>query len=91
MTDNNFLEQIKDITSTLCGIKDDDSVPKNIRTKMEKVMECLNQEGKEACLNINEALQELSEVSNDPNLPVYTMVEILNIISALEIANGASP
>lgn len=87
MVDDNFCEQLKNITSTLCGIRDDDSVPKNVRTRMEKVMNCLNQEDKEACLNINEALQELSEVSNDPNLPVYTRVEILNIISALEIAN----
>ena len=87
MIDDDFLRHLEDITSTLGEIKDDDSVPKNVRLKMEKVMDCLNQEEKEACLNINEALQELSEVSNDPNLPVYTRVEILNIISALEVAN----
>ncbi|MBU1204173.1 MAG: UPF0147 family protein [Nanoarchaeota archaeon] len=84
---NNSFENMKDITFTLSKIKDDVSVPKNVRIKIDKVVCCLNQEGKEIDLNVNEALQELDDLSNDPHLPVYTRVEILNIISALEVAN----
>lgn len=76
-------EEFINIISTLNVIKGDDSVPKNVRSKIDNAINCLNNDSKEACLKVDEILEELDEISNDPNLPNYTRVEILNIIGLL--------
>lgn len=72
-----------DIISTLSVIKEDDSVPRNVKNRIDTAINCLNKDGREDCLKVDEILQELDDISNDPNLPNYTRVEILNIISIL--------
>jgi uncharacterized protein (UPF0147 family) len=84
---NGSLDAMKNIVFTLSEIKEDSSVPRNIRVRVDKAICCLGQE-REVCLNVDEALQELEDVSNDPNLPIYTRIEILNIISSLEVFNS---
>jgi len=76
---DNFTE----IISTLCVIKEDDGVPKNVKSRIDNAISCLNNQNKESCLKVDQILQELDEISNDPNIPNYTRVEILNIISTL--------
>ena len=76
-------QEFTEIISNLTLIKEDDGVPKNIRSKIDGAILCLNKDGKEACLKVDEILQQLDEISNDPNIPTYTRVEILNIISVL--------
>ena len=76
-------EQIDLILNTLNLIKEDDSVPRNVKAKIESAICCLNDNEKDISLKINSVLQELDDVSNDKNLPNYTRVEILNIIGIL--------
>jgi len=76
-------EGFDNIILTLNVIKEDESVPRNVRSKIDNAISCLNNNNKEACLKIDEILQELDEISNDPNIPNYTRVEILNIIGVL--------
>lgn len=76
-------EDFTNIISTLSVIKEDDSVPKNIKSKIDNAINCLNNGNKEACLKVDEILEELDDISNDPNIPNYTRVEILNIIGLL--------
>ena len=76
-------EEFINIISTLSVIKEDDSVPKNVRSQIDNAINCLNNDSKEVCLKVDEILEELDEISNDPNLPNYTRVEILNIIGLL--------
>ena len=76
-------EGFDNIILTLNVIKEDESVPRNVRSKIDNAINCLNNNNKEACLKIDEILQELDEISNDPNIPNYTRVEILNIIGVL--------
>ena len=76
-------EQIDLILSALNLIKEDDTVPRNIKARIDSAICCLEDNGKEFPLKINSVLQELDEVSNDKNLPNYTRVEILNIIGIL--------
>lgn len=77
-------EEIDSILNILTLIKDDNSVPKNIKSKINSAICCLNNDEKELSLKINSVLQELDDVSNDKNLPPYTRVEILNLIGMLE-------
>ena len=75
-------EQINNIMTTLSFIKEDNSVPKNIRSKIDETINSFNIKG-DVSLKISKVLQELDEISNDPNLPIYTRIEILNIIGIL--------
>ena len=74
--------EINDIIIILQSIREDNSVPKNVKSKIDTTIVSLNSSC-EVSLRIDQALQELSEISNDPNVPAYTRIEILNIISAL--------
>ena len=74
--------EINDIIIILQSIREDNSVPKNVKSKIDTTIVSLNSSC-EVPLKIDRALQELSEISNDPNVPAYTRIEILNLISAL--------
>ena len=78
-------EKIEPILSEL---KDDVTVPKNIRTKIEKVLELLNDKT-EVQIKISKALNELEEIADDVNLQSYTRTQVWNVISLLEKINKA--
>ncbi|MEK6835429.1 MAG: UPF0147 family protein [Nanoarchaeota archaeon] len=75
-------KEIENILLALNFIKEDEGVPRNIRSKINETICCLN-ENKEFSLKIDKILQDLDEISTDPNLPIYTRVEILNMIGLL--------
>ena len=68
---------------TLSELKDDITVPKNVRLKVEKVMKLLNEET-EIDIKVSKALNELEEIADDVNLQSYTRSQVWNVISALE-------
>jgi uncharacterized protein len=73
----------KPILEILDRIINDRSVPKNIREAVEKAKNSLNSKEEEE-LKINTAIFELDEISNDPNMPLYTRTQIWNAVSLLE-------
>ncbi|MBI4159183.1 UPF0147 family protein [Candidatus Woesearchaeota archaeon] len=75
-------DELNDIITILQSIKEDNTVPKNVKSRIDSTIGSLNSEN-EVSLRIDKALQELSEISNDPNVPAYTRIEILNLISLL--------
>lgn len=77
-------ETLKEILTTLIQIKQDQTVPKNIRLKICDTIECLNNSDGNFELKIHKSLQELDELSNDSNIPPYTRAQIWNIVSLLE-------
>ena len=78
-------EQLTSIVLMLDNIKDDSTIPKNIRFRIDDTIQLL-EKNCEHCLKVSRALAELEEISNDPNIPIYTRIEILNIVSIL--SNG---
>ncbi len=75
------------IKRLLAEINDDRSVPRNIRNSIEEVKSDLNNEKLDVAVRINGAISILDEISNDPNIPVYTRTQIWNIVSMLEVVN----
>ena len=71
------------ISPMLSELKEDLTVPKNVRAKIEKVMGILNDKA-EMPIKVSKALNELEEVADDVNLQSYTRTQIWNLISALE-------
>jgi len=78
---------IETVNSMLDEINADRSVPKNIRLSVQKAREDLNNERLDIPVRINSAITILDEVSNDPNIPIYTRTHIWNIVSMLEVVD----
>ena len=81
-----MVEQISEVDiviSSLSEIQEDVTVPRNVRTKIESIINALK-EGVELSIKINKALNDLDELSSDVNLQAYTRTQIWNIMSVLE-------
>ena len=73
------------IIAILIQIEEDESVPRNVKVKVRSAIEELqDQNGKSAAVKADKVMQELDELSNDPNIPMYTRTQIWNVISNLE-------
>ena len=72
------------IMDSLAMIEEDNSVPKNVRSKIKDAMSLLlDENGKSAELKIDQVMQQLDELNDDPNLPPYTRTQIWNVVSTL--------
>ena len=72
------------IIQALCQIKDDRTVPKNIRSSCEECVNDLQNGQDDISVRLSTCISTLDEVSNDPNIPSYTRTQIWNIVSMLE-------
>lgn len=73
------------IIAILLQIEEDESVPRNVRLRVRGAIESLqDQKGKSAAVRADKVMQELDELSNDPNIPMYTRTQIWNVLSNLE-------
>jgi len=79
MTNDQILEAIE----ALDELRHDNTVPKNIKTKLETIISSLKDE-KEVSIMINRALNELDEISDNNNIQPYTRTQIWNVVSLLE-------
>lgn len=71
------------IVAMLTELRDDKTVPKNVRSKIEKIISFLNDES-EKDIRVSKALNELEEIADDVNLESYTRTQVWNVISGLE-------
>ncbi|NIM47375.1 MAG: hypothetical protein GTN40_04445 [Candidatus Aenigmarchaeota archaeon] len=64
-------------------IVNDRTVPRNIRTRCQESIEVLK-DGGDVAIRISTVISNMDEVSNDPNIPMYTRTQVWNIVSILE-------
>lgn len=76
-------EIIQNIVSNLNELKDDNSIPKNVKLRICDTIRLLENEG-DMCIKVNKALQHLDEISEDTNMQSYTRTQIWNVVSLLE-------
>jgi uncharacterized protein len=76
--------QFEQVIELLTQILDDRSVPKNIRENAQRSKESLLDEKNEISIRVDQAIQLLDEISEDPNMPIYTRTQIWNIVTLLE-------
>ncbi len=74
----------KDVIEVLNQIEVDFSVPKNVREKVKNATSALCVDDCEVKVKIDRSLQELDDISDDPNVPSYTKMQIWNVVSLLE-------
>ncbi len=78
---------IKEVIDVMIELMNDNTVPRNIKTKVEGIIKSL-QETKDKSMRINKALSILEEVSDDNNIQPYTRTQLWNIVSMLESLNA---
>jgi len=76
-------EELENVIQFLGELKDDSSVPKNVKESIVNIINILN-EKVDLSIRVNKALHELDDISNDPNLQPYTRMQIWNLVSMLE-------
>ena len=76
----NHLENVKEM---LGEIKEDSSVPRNIRSRIDVVISNMGKSDCELDIKVSRLLNDLEEISEDPNLPSYIRTEILMTIGIL--------
>lgn len=79
-------EEINNIIETLQELEEDATVPKNVRLKIQNIINSLK-EDTEKTIKISKALNELDEIADDVNLQSYTRTQIWNVVSVLEKIN----
>ncbi len=75
---------VKDIVASISELREDNTVPKNVKEKVQAVIQILNDEKEELSMRIDKALQILDDVAEDSNLQSYTRTQVWNIVSMLE-------
>lgn len=79
-------ERISNIIESLEELSQDNTVPRNIKSKVEEVATLLKGDDDEnLSIKINKALSTLDEISDDTNIQAYTRTQIWNIASLLEM------
>ncbi|MCD6371107.1 MAG: UPF0147 family protein [Candidatus Aenigmarchaeota archaeon] len=66
------------------AVINDRTVPRNIRNAVEEAKKEVQREGIEEEVKLATAVQILDEITNDPNMPLYTRTQIWNIVTQLE-------
>lgn len=74
---------IKEVIENLTQLQEDNTIPKNVRSKINDAILALK-EDKAIPVKVNKTLQELEEISENPNVPQYTRTQLWNIVSSLE-------
>jgi len=74
---------IETVLNVLDELKEDNTVPKNVRLKIEETIKILNEDS-EMEIRVSKVLHRLGEISEDVNLQSYTRTQIWDVISELE-------
>lgn len=74
---------LKNVVDCVCEIKDDSSTTKNVKVKIEEVLNILKDSSDEK-IRVNKALYALDEIVYDNNIQQHTRTQIWNIVSMLE-------
>ena len=75
---------ILEVLELLEELREDDCVPRNVRTRLECACAALKCQDRPVSVNVDASLQELDEASEDSNVPAYTRTQIYSIVSKLE-------
>jgi uncharacterized protein (UPF0147 family) len=78
-------KEIGDVITILDEVKEDATVPKNVRAKIENATNLLNADS-ETHIKVNKVLSVLEDIAEDVNLQPYTRTQIWDAISGLEKA-----
>ena len=81
-----YKDDVAEIISTLTMLRDDEGIPKNIKTKISMIITDLN-ESADISSKVCNSLHKLDEISEDLNIPPFIRTQIWNVSTMLENLN----
>ena len=75
---------VTEVVQLLNQIEEDLAVPRNVRSRIYSMKIMFEKDNGDIRLKIDKSLQELDEISDDPNIPSFIRTQIWNIVSLLE-------
>jgi len=80
------MNALNDALEILDELKDDNTLPKNVRSAVIRIIEYLKDESNELSIRVDKAMQELEEISSDINVQAYSRTQLWHVVSMLENA-----
>ena len=77
-------ERVEEIVSLLKELQEDNTVPRNVKLKLQEMQRELESDEGDLSLKINKILSDVEEIANDINLPMFIRTQIWNLTSMLE-------
>ena len=79
-----YMKKLGQAKQILNMIADDNTTPRNIRRTAKNAADMLDDESLSIAARAANAIAVLEEISQDPNMPMYSRTRIWNAISVLE-------
>ncbi len=79
-----YIQKTNQAMSILNRVSDDNTTPRNIRRTAKQASDLLIDESTSLAARAANAIDLLDQISQDPNMPMYTRTRIWNVISVLE-------
>ncbi|MBN2335114.1 UPF0147 family protein [Candidatus Bathyarchaeota archaeon] len=79
-----YRKKLDQATQILNMIADDNTTPRNIRRTAKQAAEMLTDDNLSIAARAANAIAILEDISQDPNMPMYSRTRIWNAISVLE-------
>ena len=79
-----YMKKLSQAKQILNMIADDNTTPRNIRRTAKTASDMLEDEKLSIAARAANAISLLEEISQDPNMPMYSRTRIWNAISVLE-------
>lgn len=77
-------QNVEAVIVSISELQEDNTVPKNVKEKVNSVIEILKDEKAELSMRVDKALQILDGIGEDSNLQSYTRTQLWNVVSMLE-------
>ena len=84
MSKEEYQKKLSQAIQVLTVIADDNTTPRNIRRTAKNASEMLVDENLSIAARAANAIAVLEDISQDPNMPMYSRTRIWNAISVLE-------
>ena len=79
-----YMKKMNQAMSIMNMVADDNTTPRNIRRTAKQASDILLDESLSMAARAANAIDILDQISQDPNMPMYTRTRIWNVISVLE-------
>ncbi len=79
-----YVQKTSQAMSILNRVSEDNTTPRNIRRTAKQASDLLLDESTSLAARAANAIDLLDQISQDPNMPMYTRTRIWNVISVLE-------
>jgi len=86
-----YMQKLNQAMAILNRVAEDNTTPRNIRRTAKQASDILLDESLSLAARAANAIDLLDEISQDPNMPMYTSTRLWNVISVLEGIRDQSP